>query len=425
MSPKIYKRGAIWWARIPNLQGGRALRVSTHCTDRKAAELAAADLERRQVDPTYRAAHETKLSEACDRFLAECDDRDLSPATRQFYLERSRHLTRGFALVFADRGVSDPPLFWIDARTVALYVELRKSEGAHSNSISKDLIALTGALALAKHRGEFVRTPAEVMPRHFSAKYVPRTGFLEEDDAPRFVDAFPAERARFVAFCIATGCRYSEAGSAMVEDIDLDSMRIHIRGTKTARSKRFVPITSLTLAYVRRALDGAPKSGLLLQVWGKGAMHRDMKAACLRTGIARWVDANGSEIPVAVRKPGLARWRQKFPGAHVLGGLSANDLRRTFASWLLQRGVDTYLISKVLGHVDTKMLERVYGQIDAGGVGRLIEARLSSPIPVRQLCAPAVHADEGTTVPSEADRRLTTEIQAENSQRGDEEGVGQ
>jgi len=46
----IYKRGDIWWARVPNPNGGRRLRVSTHCTDKKAAELAARDLERRAVD---------------------------------------------------------------------------------------------------------------------------------------------------------------------------------------------------------------------------------------------------------------------------------------------------------------------------------------------------------------------------------------
>lgn len=394
----LFKRGDIWWTRVPNPEGGRKLRVSTGCTDKKAAEAKARDIERRAVDPTYRAANETRLSVAADRFLAECNDRDLAQATRDMYGEKARHLTRGFAIVFADRGVADPFIHWIDPRAVAAYVELRKSEGAHPHSIQKELVTLRGVLSLARHREEYARNPDEVMPRHFSAKYEPRTDYLDEADAHRLLDALPSDRAAHVAFIIATGARLSEAQRAHREDVDIPHGVVHIRGTKTAKSRRKVPIVSLSAPYLYRAIADAPRTGPMFRDWPKPQMHRDLKAACLRAGIARWVDAKGEPIDTYDPKPGqpgpkrmsVAAIRKSHPGAHVVGSVSANDLRRSFATWLLLRGVDTYLISKVLGHVDTKMLERVYGQMDAGDAGRLIEARLMAPIHVRQLCAPVV-----------------------------------
>lgn len=398
---QLFKRGRIWWARIPSPNGGRKLRVSTGCTDKKAAELKARDLERRAVDPTYRAANETRLAAAADRFLSECDDREISEETRAFYAEKCRHITRAFGLLEMFKHEAplrlddntlrpNPRLVLIDAKAVGEYVEFRKSEGAHPHSIQKELITLRGILSLARHRDEYTRNPSEVMPRRFSAKYVPRTTFLEEVDASALLNELPPHRAAHVAFIIATGSRLSEAARAEREDVEFHRGQVRVRGTKTKRARRHVPITSLSAPYLYRAVADAPLNGRMFKPWDKGAMHRDLKAACLRAGIARWVDtATGQFVPSDVPR---AKIRKLYPGARVVGSVSPNDLRRTFATWLIQRGVDTYLVSKVLGHVDTKMLERVYGQLDAPGAGRLIEARLAAPIPVLQLCAPAVSA---------------------------------
>ena len=388
----LFKRGRIYWCRVPHPSGGgKRLRISTGCTDRKAAELKARELERKSVDPTYRAAHETAFSVACDAFLSECMDRDLADGTRGMYAEKARHLVR----ILGER----TPVVRVDAPLIGAYVDARKAEGASPHSIKKELITLHGVLSLAKHREQYLRDPRDVMPRHFSAKYVPRTGYLAHEKAWDLIGALDPHRGRVVAFIVATGARYSEAMRAHAEDIGAHD--VAIRGTKTAKSRRRVPITSLSRPFVDFAA-GTRKRGPLFDTWDKGAMHRDLKAACVRSGVALWVDGEGAPIPAAERR--RKHWRTRHPGAHVVGSLSANDLRRTAATWLLQRGVDTYLISKVLGHVDTKMLERVYGQLDFEGVGRLIQMRLD--------CAPVVSPRSET---GGADQRGERAKQRKNS----------
>ena len=43
--------------------------------------------------------------------------------------------------------------------------------------------------------------------------------------------------------------------------------------------------------------------------------------------------------------------------------VSPNDLRRAYASWLKQRGVDSAAVAKLLGHASTRMVDLVYGHL--------------------------------------------------------------
>lgn len=43
---------------------------------------------------------------------------------------------------------------------------------------------------------------------------------------------------------------------------------------------------------------------------------------------------------------------------------TANDLRRTFASWLIQGGVSNRIVADLMGHGTTRMVDMVYGKLD-------------------------------------------------------------
>src|ERR1043165_4879300 len=65
------------------------------------------------------------------------------------------------------------------------------------------------------------------------------------------------------------------------------------------------------------------------------------------------------------------RLRARFPR------VTPNDLRRTFASWLIQGGVSNRIVADLLGHASTRMVDLVYGHLD-DATRRAAIARLPS-----------------------------------------------
>lgn len=261
---RLWRRGRILWTRY------RGERRSTGCSDPVAARAVIAEWQRIDASPAYAAASATTLGVACKRSLAVLREKGRAMATLAFVEQKAGHLVR----VLGD----DLPLVRVTARLVDSYVEARRGETASAHTIAKELGVLRQVLRVARRRGEFTEDPRAILPIGFSPEYEPRTTRLSEADAARLLDALPRERAAWVAFAIATGARLGEVVRARREDVRLDARTVHLRGTKTAASLRDVPITSLGLPYVERALrdaDGA--RGLLFSPWQN--VRRDLARA--------------------------------------------------------------------------------------------------------------------------------------------------
>src|SRR5215813_6254842 len=59
--------------------------------------------------------------------------------------------------------------------------------------------------------------------------------------------------------------------------------------------------------------------------------------------------------------------------------VSPNDLRRTFASWLKQRGVDSMVVPRLLGHTTSRMVELVYGHLNDSTLIDAVSALPAAP----------------------------------------------
>ncbi len=135
------------------------------------------------------------------------------------------------------------------------------------------------------------------------------------------------ERRRWVIVAVMTGGRLGEIERLTWADLDFTNWQIHIRGTKTDRSDRIIPMDrelGELLAPMRKA--GHEE---VAGTWHN--VRRDLIKACQKAKID----------PV-----------------------SPNDLRRTFASWLKQAGRDSMAVGKLLGHTSSRMVELVYGHLD-------------------------------------------------------------
>ena len=164
---------------------------------------------------------------------------------------------------------------------------------------------------------------------------------------------------------ILCGCRPSEAYKITKEDIDYKRGLVHIRGTKTAQSDRFVPLPTVISDLTENILTG------LITVSEKGLEV-------------------GKETQRTI-------WRSFFRDCHeYLGGtfyrnapcepfpfgkeLTAYNLRHEYCTELARNGIDVRITQKLMGHTTPEMTLRVYTNltsedIDTEEVRRVINKK--------------------------------------------------
>ncbi|HKP64478.1 MAG TPA: tyrosine-type recombinase/integrase [Polyangiales bacterium] len=388
MAGRLYKRGRIWWGWY--YRDGKRVCASTRCCDRRAAEAVLRQWERHAVDPDYAAAHSTTLSEALGRFIVDRGNRGRADSTIDFYRSKAGHLLRLFG--------QELKLAHVNARRVDDYVNTRLDEGASRHTVYKELVTLRGTLKVAKRRGEFCGDIQAVMPDGFSTGYKPCERKLTIDEARRLLAQLRPDRAAHVAFMIATGARWSESGRAMRVDIDWRRGLVRLRGTKTASAERAVPVAGFSIELLEFAeRHAAGVGGHLFRPWGN--RHRDIKAARAAAEIA-----SGGLL---LAENSLDRATQL---KHV--AISPNDLRRTYATWLREDGIEPHLLAPALGHRDSRMVERVYGRLVPEALGKILRRRLrpSQQLvphskPVNQQCNAAAAAISDATSRPEREYR--------------------
>ena len=324
---RLYRRSddGAWWGDWTDADGKRQQR-SLRTKDKSVAKgrLRAAELGK--AARTRQAPY--RLSEAIDYMLtATCHDK--AAGTRHMYETKARRLLA----TLGDVDVND-----ITVDMLSEYVNKRRNGldgvpvGA-PGTVVKELVTLRRALAQAVKRGKMTRTVESVMP-DFRAKYTPRERYLTVPEHEALCRHLSPARALWVALATLGGLRSSEVERVTWAMVDLATGWLRVPGSKTAKSRRRVPIVP-ALAH---QLAHATRTGELVVTPWKN-VRRDLHIACAKAHIA----------PV-----------------------SPNDLRRTFASWLKQHGADSMAVATMMGHSSTRMVELVYGKLDDASYQRAI-----------------------------------------------------
>lgn len=317
-------------------RSGRYVTESARTSDRTVATALARERERSSADPTQQKANSIPFRVANARALAWCDGRvklgTMSQKTRDRYDEMGTNLA---AILGDETMVSD-----ITGGDVDRYVTQRATEGAAETTIFKEWTWLRIVLKLA-HRAGHCGPPSAIKPLKLSGTSKPRTRHLPTREHLELLCAqFEPGRAAHVRFAVAVGANLSEAANQLRAGIDMDGGFVHVRGTKTKKRNRLVPITAANVGDLDIVLRDAPGMKQLFRPWSN--INRDLTAACKRV--------RKQDGPVAASMP---------------AALSTNDLRRTYAKWLRNAGVSPDVIAPTMGHVDSRMVERVYGQLEA------------------------------------------------------------
>ncbi len=375
----LYRRtpGGVWWGWYTDRTGAR-VRFSTKCTDKEAAAKALSEAERNEVKQAAAGLGSDATGKTVENlmyFLAveshtNTRGKPIAEGTRAMYRQKGGHLGRllrtcgGCAVGDTDGTLSTAceskhasiELMRLQRADVVRYIDQRISEGAARTTVRKDLNTLSVALKLAADRAWVTRATAIDCVPPFAAESTPRTRWLTIDEFPKLLAALDtteqlakphadptkeakrvtalearrvtvADRQLFVTLACLTGAELSVLERVAWTDVDFGASTIRLPGTKNKERDRTVHLDP-QLASALARVPSANRFGCVLRPW-VNACH-DLAVACRRAGIEK---------------------------------VTPHSLRHTFASWLVQAGVDTFRVGKLMGHKDSKMVERYYGHL--------------------------------------------------------------
>jgi integrase len=196
--------------------------------------------------------------------------------------------------------------------------------------------------------------------------------YLSEEEDRALLKAPITPQERMLVFLLRwSGMRIAEACSLRISDVDLARGEIRVRKSKTASGLRMIPIS--------------PELRLELQRWIAHLHERDLyheRGPLLAT-------RNRDELGIPTATKPQHAWRvlkrvanragvrpTEGKGAN-LSAISAHTLRRTLATYCLNRGMSMESLSKILGHSDVKVTSVSYAEMLNATVQREFLAALA------------------------------------------------
>jgi site-specific recombinase XerD len=223
----------------------------------------------------------------------------------------------------------DVPLWKLDLEDYLRWIEAEREAGQSTKSIAKELSHLRGLLDYAWRSGRSDRNVLDGFQLADDGRRVPPR-VLDIDEAKRLVKACPRTSKRdrhdrmVILLLYGCGLRTSELCGLDLDDVDLERREVFVRRGKGSRERRLpVPDGLWTELLAYRAERGG-KRGALFRTAAKHARY------------------SAHEV---------CRVVSESVGRAKLGdGITPKTLRHTFATHLMDQGVDVAVIASLMGH---------------------------------------------------------------------------
>ncbi len=214
---------------------------------------------------------------------------------------------------------------------------------ARKDTANRVLTILKAALnhALDRHRVQDGSTWRAVKP--FRNVASARLRFLSPEEMLRLVNVCPPDFRRLVQAALFTGARYGELCRMKVQDFDATSGTVLVAESKSGKPRR-IALTPEAQAWFKSETAGRAAGELLFT----------------RTGVER---RKRTAVGSAWGRSDQSRFMAQACEAAKLDKLSFHELRHTYASILVNRGVPMAYVAAQLGHSDTRMVDKHYGHL--------------------------------------------------------------
>jgi integrase/recombinase XerD len=221
------------------------------------------------------------------------------------------------------------PLWKLDLEDYLRWIEAERGAGQSAKSIAKELSHLRGLLDYAWRSGRADRNVLDGFQLADDGRRVPPR-VLTLDEARRLVHACPRTSKRdrhdrmVILLLYGCGLRTSELCGLDIEDVDVERSEVFVRRGKGSRERR-IPVPD----------------GLWTELLAYRADRGGKRGALFRTSAKR-VRLSAHDVCQVV---------SEAVGRAKLGdGITPKTLRHTFATHLMDQGIDVAVIASLMGH---------------------------------------------------------------------------
>jgi integrase len=314
----LYKRGKAWWMTF--VHEGRQVRRSTGTSDRRLAEAILGQIKVKIVEGRYFDTLEEKertFAELMERYMAERGVRKASQGSCKGYLANLRTF---FGLL---------TLAEITPKRIVEYKEKRYEDGVKPATINRELALMKHAFNVAMREWEWCRENP-VCRVSMEKENNRRDRWLADSEETRLLKHAPPWLKEMVTFALHTGMRRGEILALTWDGVDFARNTVTVFRSKNGEP-RTLPINQTVQTLLKRR-----------------AKVRPLQTNCVFSSSAH-TPIDGANLRRAFNS---AMEKAKIEDFHF------HDLRHTFATRLVQAGVDIYKVQRLLGHKSPMMTQR-------------------------------------------------------------------
>ncbi len=233
-----------------------------------------------------------------------------------------KHLSRIFGGLTLDK---------ITPEMVTAYKKLRTKDEAKPATIKNELVCLNHALNLARSEWQWIRhNPISGVKMPIIANKIDRWLSYEEESALMLACHDRAWLKDIIIFALNTGVRQGGIINFQWKDVDLFRRTATIKKkSRMGRGKYTVPLNQTVIELLKAKSKVVAMNGYVFTQHGEQLTKREVQR----------------QFVTAAKRAKITAFR-------------FHDLRHTFATRLVQAGIDIYTVSKLLGHASVKETER-------------------------------------------------------------------
>jgi len=341
----LVKRSNTWWMSF--MYQGQQVRRSTGTTDKRLAEAILGQVRVQIVEGRFFEKQEVQhrtLKELMDRYATE-------HAARRANHRRELTSVKNLKAFFGN-----PTLDQITPKRIVAYKNQRYTDGVKPATMNRELATLKKAFNLARREWEWC-TDNPVCRVSMEKENNSRDRWLTVEEEQRLLPAAAPWLRELIVFAIYTGMRMGEILALTWTGVDLFRRTVTVFRSKNGE-RRTIPASTTVLDLLKHKYATRPGTADIV-------FHSESQTPL-----------DGSNIRRALN---IALDSAKIHDLHF------HDLRHTFATRIVQAGIDLYKVQRLLGHKSPIMTQRyahhypesLRDGVDALEAGRSVSTNLA------------------------------------------------